>query len=85
MDWVPPRTAAKAWRETRTMLFSGVCAESTLPDVWAWNRSMEERGSRALNRSRTRRAHILRAALNLATSSNNWMSALKKKESRGAT
>ncbi len=38
-DCVPPSTAASAWYATRTMLFSGCCAVSVTPAVWAWVRS----------------------------------------------
>ena len=48
---VPPSTAASAWSVTRTMLLSGCCAVSIEPAVWAWKRSIIERGSFALKRS----------------------------------
>ena len=64
----PPSTAASACTVTRTMLFSGCWAVSMLPAVWAWKRSMSERGSRALKRSRMMRAHSRRAARYLAIS-----------------
>ena len=83
-DWQPPRTAASACTVTRTMLFSGCWAVSMLPAVWAWKRSISERGSRAPNRSRMSRAHSRRAARNLATSSRRSLWALKKNDSWGA-
>ena len=83
-DWQPPSTAASACTATRTMLLSGCCAVSMLPAVCAWKRSMSERGSRAAKRSRMIRAHIRRAARNLATSSRRLLWALKKNESCGA-
>ena len=83
-DWQPPSTAASAWIATRTTLFSGCWAVSMLPAVWAWNRSVCDRGSRARKRSRITRAHSRRAARNFATSSSRLLCALKKKESWGA-
>ena len=83
-DWQPPRTAARAWIVTRTTLFSGCCAVSMEPAVWAWKRSIQERGSRAPNRSRMMRAQSRRAQGNLATSSIRLLWALKKNESCGA-
>ena len=83
-DWQPPSTAASACTATRTMLFSGCWAVSMLPAVWAWNRSIIERGSRALKRSRMMRAHSRRAARNLAISSSRSLCALKKNDSCGA-
>ena len=38
-DWAPPQTAESACTATRTMLFSGCCAVSVEPPVWAWKRS----------------------------------------------
>ena len=76
--------AARAWTVTRTMLFSGCWAVSMLPAVWAWKRSVRERGSRAPKRSRMRRAQSRRAARNFATSSSRLLWALKKNESWGA-
>jgi hypothetical protein len=76
--------AAKACTATRTMLFSGCCAVSMLPAVWAWKRSISERGSRAPKRSFMMRAHSRRAARNFATSSRRLLWALKKNESCGA-
>ncbi len=38
-DCAPPHAAASAWIATRTMLFSGCCAVSVEPPVWAWKRS----------------------------------------------
>ena len=55
-----------------------------LPAVWAWNLSIEERGSLAPKRSRMIRAQSRRAARNFATSSRRLLWALKKKESWGA-
>ena len=83
-DWQPPSTAASAWMATRTTLFSGCWAVSVLPAVWAWKRSICERGSRAPKRSRMTRAHSRRAARNFATSSSRWLCALKKNDSCGA-
>ena len=83
-DWQPPRMAASACTVTRTMLFSGCWAVSMLPAVWAWKRSICERGSRAPKRSRMIRAHSRRAARNLAISSTRSLWALKKNESWGA-
>ena len=42
-DWQPPRMAASACTVTRTTLFSGCCAVSVEPAVWAWNRSIMRR------------------------------------------
>jgi hypothetical protein len=51
-DCAPPQTAASAWIATRTTLFSGCCAVSVEPAVWAWKRSQRERSSRGAKRSR---------------------------------
>ncbi len=83
-DWVPPRTAESAWIVTRTMLLSGCCAVRDDPAVCVWNRSIQERGSFAWNRSRMIPAHSRRAARNLATSSRKLLWALKKKARRDA-
>ncbi len=83
-DWQPPSTAARACTATRTMLFSGCCAVSMLPAVWAWKRSIWERGSRASKRSRMMRAHRRRAARYFPTSSIRLLWALKKNDSWGA-
>ena len=69
---------------TRTTLFSGCCAVSVLPPVWVWKRSSFDRSSVAPKRSVMIRAHIRRAARNLATSSNRLLWAFQKKLSRGA-
>ena len=37
---VPPSTAARACRATRTTLFIGCCAVSVTPPVWVWKRSI---------------------------------------------
>ena len=83
-DWVPPRTALIASRAVRTTLVSGCWAVSVTPPVCVWNRCAHERGSRAPKRSRMIRAHIRRAARNLATSSKKSMWQAKKNDSRGA-
>src|SRR3989454_2589875 len=83
-DWAPPRTAARAWIATRTALFSGCCAVSATPAVWAWNRSSSDSGFLAWNRSLMMVAQSRRAARNLATSSSKSMCALKKNEICGA-
>ena len=83
-DWVPLSTAASAWMATLTTLFSGCSAVSVAPAVWAWVRSHQERSFFAPKRSRISRAHILRAARNLAISSKKSWCTLKKKLSRGA-
>ena len=83
-DCVPPRIAASAWTVTRTTLLSGCWLVSVEPAVCAWKRSMHERGSFAPNSSRIMLAHMRRAARNFATSSNRWLCALKKNDSRGA-
>ena len=54
-------------------------AVSDEPAVWTWNRHAIERAFDEPNRSRTIRAHIRRAARNLATSSNSSDQAAKKK------
>ena len=82
-DCVPPQTAAKPCSATRTMLFSGCWAASVTPPVCVWKRIFSERSSCAPKRSRMMRAHIRRAARNLATSWNTWLWPLKKKASRG--
>ena len=66
--WAPPQTAESACTATRTMLFSACWAVSVEPPVWAWKRSICERGSRAPKRSRMISAHSVRAARNFATS-----------------
>ena len=55
---MPPSTAASACTATRTMLFSGCCAVSVMPAVWAWKRSIWSAGPGALKRSRMMRAHM---------------------------
>ena len=45
-------TAERAWIATRTMLFSGCCAVSVEPPVWAWKRSACAFGFVAPKRSR---------------------------------
>jgi len=76
--------AARACTVTRTTLLSGCWLVSIEPAVWVWKRRVQERGSLAPNSSRMMRAHMRRAARNLATSSKRWLWALKKNESRGA-
>jgi len=71
-----------AWIATRTMLFSGCCAVSVEPPVWAWKRSACAFGFVTSNRSCMMRAHKRRAARNFATSWKKWLCALKKNESR---
>ena len=66
------------------MLFSACWAVSVEPPVWAWNRSICERWSRAPKRSRMISAHSIRAARNFATSVKKSLWALKKNESRRA-
>ena len=83
-DWVPPRTAAKAWSETRTTLLYGCCAVSETPAVWAWVRSIIDRGSLAPKRSFMMVAHSRRAARNFATSSKKSLCTSQKKDRRGA-
>jgi hypothetical protein len=83
-DWVPPATAPSAWIATRTRFTSGCCAVSCTPAVWVWNRSIIDFGSFAPNSSRMIRAHIRRAARNLAISSSSVVRATKKNDSRGA-
>src|SRR3990170_7137520 len=63
-DCVPPSTAASAWTVTRTTLLSGCWAVSDDPAVWVWNRSIQERGSFARNRSLMILAHRRLAARN---------------------
>src|SRR5436190_927686 len=63
-EFVPPRTAARAWIVTRTILLYGCCAVSEQPAVCVWKRSIHERGSFAPYRSRITFAHTLRAARN---------------------
>ena len=82
--WVPPRTAASACSVVLTTLLSIDCAVSEEPAVWVWKRHIIERAFDAPNRSFMIRAHIRRAARNLATSSNSSDQAAKKKDSRGA-
>ena len=81
-DWAPPATAESAWMATRTTLFSGCCAVSVEPPVWAWNRSACAFGFVAPKRSRMISAQSRRAARNFATSCRKWLCALKKNESR---
>ena len=83
-DWVPPHTAAKPCSATRTMLFSGCWAASVTPPVWVWKRIVCDLGFCEPKRSRMIRAHIRRAARNLATSWKTLLWPLKKKASRGA-
>ena len=83
-DWVPPSTAERACRATRTMLLWGCCAVREQPAVCACVRSIQERGSLAPNRSRITFAQMRRAARNLAISSKKSEWALKKNESLGA-
>ena len=68
----------------RTMLLSGCWAVSVLPAVCVWKRNIWLFASVVLKRSFMIRAQRRRAARNLATSSKNWLWALKKKLSRGA-
>ena len=82
--WVPPSTAASAWIVVRTTLLSIDCAVSELPAVCTWKRHIIERGSVAPKRSRMMRAHMRRAARNLATSSKSSLQAPKKNERRPA-
>ena len=82
--WAPPSTADSAWTVVRTTLLSIDWAVSDEPAVWTWNRQAIERSLFAPNRSRTIRAHIRRAARNLATSSNSSDQAAKKNDRRGA-
>ena len=76
---MPPSTAARACSVTRTTLLSGCCAVSVEPPVWLWKRIIQLFGFLAPKRSRMIRAHSLRAARNLATSSKRSLWALKKK------
>jgi len=69
---------------TRAMFTSGCWAVSVDPPVWVWKRSVFERSSLAPNRSVMMRAHIRRAARNLAISSKRLLWAFQKKESLGA-
>src|SRR6185312_6427207 len=62
----------------------GCCAVRAQAAVWVWKRNIHERATRAPKRSRMRRAHMRRAARNLAASSNRLLWALKKNDSRGA-
>ena len=66
------------------MLFSGCCAVSVEPPVCVWKRSILERSSLAPKRSVMMRAHMRRAALYFATSSNRLLWAFQKNDSRGA-
>jgi hypothetical protein len=81
---VPPSTAASAWSVVRTTLLSMDCAVSDEPAVWVWKRHIIDLGFRAPKRSFMIRAHMRRAARNLATSSNSSDQAAKKKDRRGA-
>ena len=67
---------------TRTTLLSTCCAVSVEPAVCAWNRIIIERSSFAPKRSFMSRAHIRRAARNLAISSKKLLWTLKKNDSR---
>lgn len=69
---------------TRATLTRGCLAVSDTPAVWAWVRSIQERGSFAPKTSRIWRAQIRRAARNFAISSKKSLCTLKKKEMRGA-
>ena len=68
----------------RTTLLSMDWAVRLEPAVWTWKRQVIERGSCAPKRSRMMRAHMRRAARNLATSSNSSLQAAKKKLRRPA-
>ena len=68
----------------RTTLLSIDWAVSHEPAVWTWNRHLIERTFDEPNRSLTMRAHMRRAARNLATSSNSSHQAAKKKLRRAA-
>ena len=68
----------------RTTLLSIDWAVSDEPAVWVWKRHIIERAFCAPNRSFMIRAHIRRAARNLATSSNSSDQAAKKNDRRGA-
>ena len=81
---MPPSTAARAWSVVRTTLLSIDWAVSDEPAVCVWNRHIIERAFGAPKRSRMIRAHIRRAARNLATSSNSSDQAAKKNDRRGA-
>ena len=83
-DCVPPRTAARAWRVVRTMLFSGCWAVRVAPPVCVWKRSIIERGFFASKRSFMMVAQMRRAARNLATSSSRLLWQAKKKLRRPA-
>src|SRR5205823_4746495 len=83
-DCVPPSTAASAWIATRTTLFLGCCAVRVDPPVCVWKRRRHA-ASPAWKRSFMSRAHSLRAARNLATSSNRSVNDAKKNETRGAS
>ena len=83
-DCVPPSTAASAWYAVRTTLFNGCWAVRVEPAVWVWNRIFHAASVRAPTRSRISRAHSRRAARYLAASSNRWLWAFQKNESRGA-
>jgi hypothetical protein len=83
-DCVPPSTAARAWSATRTTLLYGCCAVSETPAVCACVRSFMLSAFFAPNRSFMRRAHMRRAARNLAISSKKSLWTSKKNDSRGA-
>ena len=69
---------------TRTTFVSGWAAVSVEPAVWVWKRIIWDFGSTAPMTSRISLAHILRAALNLATSSKKWLCEFQKNDKRGA-
>src|SRR3972149_4702684 len=83
-DCVPPRTVAKASIVVRTILFNGCCQVSDAPEFWACVLRRSDLGSLALYLSLITRAHIRRAARNLAISYKKSIPQFQKKERRGA-
>ena len=65
------------------MFTSGCCAVSVAPPVCTWVRSIHDRGSCALKRSRMIFAHMRLSARYLATSSRKLFCVLKIQEMRG--
>ena len=80
---VPPSTAPRPCRATRTRFTSGCCAVSCTPAVWVWNRSIRLFGLVAPKVSFMIFAHTRRAARNFATSSMSVVRATKKNDRRG--
>ena len=82
-DWVPPNTAAMASMAVRATLLKTSWAARLQPEVWQWQRSIEERASLGANSSISS-DQSSRPALSLAISVKASMPTPQKKLSRGA-